>query len=90
MAKTVRRGSYRVFIGEGDERWSLADPCHPIVRMAAQSARQSELLSPVLALTSVVSDMAYLVYDCPTTLLACQKLAAMRVAVRKLGPVEEE
>ena len=43
-----------------------------------------------LVLASIVSDMAYLVHACPTTKLACEKLAAMRAAVRKLGPVTEE
>jgi hypothetical protein len=43
-----------------------------------------------MTLASVASDMAYLVHDCPTTKLACEKLAALRAAVRELGEVPED
>ena len=83
----VRRGAHRVFIGEGTERWSLADPGHPLVVAAHRRAPES---ATGLMLASVAADMHYLVHTCPTTKLACEKLAAMRAAVRKLGPVAGE
>jgi len=83
----VRRGAHRVFIGEGDARWSMADPAHPLVVEAHRRAAESQA---GLMLASVASDMTYLVHTCPTTKLACEKLAAMRAAVRKLGPVPDE
>ena len=85
--KLIRRGAHRVFIGDGLERWSLADPAHPLVVEAHRHATESQA---GLMLASVASDMHYLVHTCPTTKLACEKLAALRAAVRKLGPVEEE
>ena len=92
MVEDVRRGSFRVFMGTGEEQWSLADPGHPVVSAAQRHVRYSsplaQLDSHALVLASVASDMAYLVHDCPSTKLACEKLAKMRAAVRKLGPVE--
>lgn len=92
--KPVRRGSYRVFIGDGAERWSLADPGHPIAECAEYTIRYGkpfgEADPAAMTLTSFVSDMRYLLYVCPSTKLACAKLAEMRAAVRKLGPVDDE
>jgi hypothetical protein len=91
--QVARRGSYRVVFGEGERRWSLGDPGHPLVSQADWQARHEPLntsSSQVLILASIVSDMHYLVHVCPSTKLACEKLAAIRAAVRKLGPVESD
>jgi hypothetical protein len=89
----ARRGSFKIVFGDGDTRWALGDPCHPIVVAAQHHVRYSKPLGEAdthaLVLASIVSDMAYLVHACPTTKLACEKLAAMRAAVRRLGPVTE-
>jgi hypothetical protein len=93
MRQKVRRGSYRVFIGEGTERWSLGDPGHPLVSKANYDSRYNPTAmtdGQKLTLASITSDFAYLVHTCPTTKLACEKLAAMRAAVRELGDVEDE
>lgn len=87
-AQSVRRGAWKVIFGEGDERWSMGDPGHPRVREAAHSSLRP-LPPDVGVLASIVSDMRYLVNDCPTTKEACAKLAALRAAVRKLGPSTE-
>jgi hypothetical protein len=93
MRQKVRRGSYRVFIGEGTERWSLGDPGHPLVSEANHDSRYSPdtmTHGQVMTLASIASDFEYLVHVCPTTKLACEKLAAMRAAVREPGDVDEE
>ena len=99
MAKQeVRRASFVVVFGEGTERWSFPDPCHPIVDRAQHLTRygkpfeagRTEEEKAALVLADTVSAIAYLIHTCPTTKLACEKLAAMRAAVRKLGPVAEE
>ena len=91
--QSVRRASYRVIFGEGDQRWSMADPGHPLVSEADHRVHYGRPLEEVdrdaMLLASVARDMAYLVHTCPSTKLACEKLAAMRAAVRKLGPSEE-
>ena len=92
--KLVRRGSFRVFMGTGAGQWSLSDPAHPIVSRAQRHVRYSKPLGEAdthaMVLASVASDMAYLIHTCPTTKLACEKLAAIRAAVRKLGPVVDK
>ena len=99
MAKQeVRRASFVVVFGEGAERWSFPDPGHPIVDRAQHLTRygkpfeagRTEEEKAALVLADTVSAIAYLIHTCPTTKLACEKLAAMRAAVRKLGPVAEE
>jgi hypothetical protein len=95
---TARRGSFRIVFNEGDDmkRYSMADPGHPVVSGANWRVRYSQPFEApktqadidALVLADTVSDLAYLVYDCPSTKLACEKLAALRAAVRKLGPVE--
>ena len=81
-------------MGTGPEQWSLSDPGHPAVSAAQRHVRYSAPLEPLdphaIVLAEVASDMAYLIYDCPSTKLACEKLAVMRAAVRKLGPVETD
>ncbi len=94
----VRRASFVIVFGEGDERWSMPDPGHPIVGNANWRARyhkhidepRTQLDTDALVLADTVSALAYLIHTCPTTKLACEKLAAMRAAVRKLGPVAGE
>jgi hypothetical protein len=95
MAKpTSRRESFLVTFGEGEQRWSFPDPAHPIVDMAQWRTRYGQPLerasSDALVLADTVSALHYLIHVCPTTKLACEKLAAMRAAVRELGPVEKE
>jgi hypothetical protein len=84
----MRRASYQIIFGDGANRWSLGDPGHPLVARAQWHARYSkplsELDSKALLLAELVSDLHYLVYTCPTTKLACQKLALLRTAVRGL------
>lgn len=90
--QAVRRGAWKVIFGDGDERWSMGDPSHPRVSEARHRAAHSPLQTSsgdVGVLASIVSDMRYLVNDCPTTKEACAKLAALRAAVRKLGPSTE-
>lgn len=93
MRQKVRRGSYRVIFGEDADRWSMGDPGHPMVCEANRASRYSFATmtqGQAMTLGSIASDFAYLVHDCPTTKLACEKLAAMRAAVRELGDVDEE
>jgi len=86
------KGGFKVIFGEELERWSLTDPCHPRVAEAHHRARYGEpTKEDVLLLASVVSEMGYLLYTCPTTTEANSKLAAMRAAVRKIpNPPEDE
>jgi hypothetical protein len=90
--QSARRGSFRVIFGEGDERWSLGDPGHPIVDNAQHRVRYGVASGNdgALVLADIVSDMHYLVHVCPDTKQACAKLAALRAAVRRLGPVTDE
>lgn len=93
MAKqSVRRASYKVVFGEGAEQWSMGDPGHPMVSNAGYRARYGTPSGNegALLLASIVSDMHYLVHVCPSTKLACEKLAALRAAVRELEPEIEE
>jgi len=94
MAKQqVRRGAWKVVFGDGDQRWSMGDPGHPRVSAARHVAAHSPLSTStgdVSILASIVSDMLYLVHGCPTTKDAVAKLAALRAAVRSLGPAKEE
>lgn len=88
-----RRGAWKVIFGDGMQRWSLGDPGHPRVREAFRVAMQNPLgtcTGDVGILSSIVADMQYLVHGCHTTKEACAKLAAIRAAVRKLGPAEED
>jgi len=89
--QAARRTSYRVTFGEDTERWSLGDPGHPMVENAAYRARYGTPSGNdgAMLLACIVSDMVYLVHTCPSTRLACEKLAALRAAVRELGPVTE-
>ena len=87
----VRRASFVIVFGEGDERWSMPDPSHPVVDEAHHRTRYgTPTESDGLVLADTVSALDYLIHTCPTTKLACEKLAAMRAAVRKLGPVAGE
>jgi hypothetical protein len=91
MAKQVtRRASFVIVFGEGDERWSFPDPGHDIVQQAQHRVRYGQPLeqcnTDALVLGDTVSALAYLLYDCPTTKLAQEKLAAMRRAIRELPP----
>jgi len=91
MRQKVRRASFAIVFGEGDERWSISDPGHPVVQEAQHRVRyEVGEHNHSMTLASVASDMAYLVHDCPTTKLACEKLAALRAAVRELGEVPED
>ena len=84
----VRRVAWRVIFGEGAERWSMSDPSHPSVEAAYDTARDAIALgkvdSKISILSSIASDLNYLINICPTTKLACAKLADIRAAVRKL------
>ena len=87
---SVRRAGWHVIFGDDHGRWQVGDPgskravaAHRACRFGAVAFRDD-----VAVLASLRSDFAYLVHDCPTTKLACQKLAALRAAVRKL-PEEE-
>ena len=92
--QAVRRASFVVVFGDGTQRWSMPDPGHPIVARAQRRVRYGKPLeeasSDALVLADTASVLAYLIHVCPTTKLACEKLAAMRAAVRKLGPVAED
>jgi len=93
IERRARRGSYRIVFGEERDRWSLADPGHPLVSRANHDARHNPLgtsSEQVGVLASITSDMHYLVHTCPSTKLACEKLASLRAAVRALGPIDEE
>lgn len=86
----MRRASYHVVFGKDAERWQMPDPAHPIVDMAQWRTRYgTPSASDGLVLADTVSVLHYLIHVCPTTTLACAKLAEMRAAVRKLGPIEE-
>lgn len=93
-AQDARRASFVVIFGDGDQRWSFPDPGHPVVSDAGWRTRYGRPLEEVnrdaLVLADTVSALHYLVHVCPTTKLACEKLAAMRAAVRKLGPVDDD
>ena len=88
-AKRVR---FKVVFGEGTESWSMGDPGHPMVVNAGYRARHGTQSGNdgAMLLASLVSDLHYLVHVCPSMKLACEKLAALRAAVRQLGPVGEE
>lgn len=58
-------------------------------RRARHAPRSTDFPVDSLLLAEIACDLHYLVHTCPTTKLACQKLAALRAAVRALGPVEE-
>jgi hypothetical protein len=97
MAKAVqavRRASFQVVFGDGVHRWSMPDPSHPVVKSAQRCVRYGDTPnkhnSDALVLADVASAIDYLVHTCPTTKLACEKLAAMRAAVRELGPVADD
>ena len=91
MADEVRRASFVIVFGEGDRRWSMPDPGHPIVDRAQRETRYgSPTKSDGLVLADTVSALHYLIHTCPSTKLACEKLAAMRAAARKLGPSTED
>ena len=92
-SQVVRRGAWKVIFGEGDERWSMGDPGAPQVSEARHQAAHSPLHTSsgqVGILASIVSDMHYLVYSCPTTKEACEKLRALRAAVRQLGREDDD
>ena len=81
-----------LIFGEGEDRWSFPDPGHPIVDRANRSARgyDGHPLDTAIVLADVVSALAYLTHDCPSTKIACQKLAAIRRAVREMPLPEAE
>lgn len=89
--QSARRASFVIVFGEGAERWSFPDPGHPIVDRALYGLRYGKTLeetdSRALVLADTVSALRYLLHTCPTTKLACEKLAAVRRAIRDL-PVE--
>ncbi len=86
-AMRSRRASFRIIVGDGTEQWSFPDPGHPIVDRAQHATRYgTPSKSDGLVLADTVSALHYLLYDCPSSKLACEKLAVMRSAVRELGP----
>jgi hypothetical protein len=91
MTQQIRRANWHIIFGEDDTRWQIGDPgCSRIMK-----ARRASLYGPTTRedtalLASVVSDFAYLVRYCPTTKLACEKLAQMRAAVRALPESDDE
>jgi hypothetical protein len=89
---TKRRGAWKIVFGEGTNRWSMGDPGHPRIRQARRAAAHRSLdttSEDVSVLASIVDDLHYLVHVCPTTKLACEKLAALRAGVREL-PIEDD
>jgi hypothetical protein len=85
-----RRASFVVVFGEGAQRWSMPDPAHHMVDEAQWRVRYADAKpGDALILADTASALAYLIYTCPTTKLACRKLAEMRAAVRELKlPIE--
>ena len=86
MNRRAPNGSSIIF-GEGGERWMCYDPGSRVVQEANWQARHggdAGKVASALTLASVVSAFAYFVNDCPTTTLACKKLAELRAAVRAL------
>jgi hypothetical protein len=83
------RASFQIVMGHGAERWQFPDPGHDIVERAQRHVRYGRSIggggNKALVLADVASALAYLIYDCPSTTLACEKLAQMRAAVRKFG-----
>lgn len=81
----TRRVGRTLVFGEGTERWSFPDPGHPTVEEAQHSVRyggDEGKTSGALVLAEVASAVHYLVHTCPTTRLACAKLAEIRRAAR--------
>lgn len=92
MTIKARRVHSRIVFGEGAERWCVNDPGSTSIYEAGHRARHDYdcfKRSHALLLAETVSDFVYLVHTCPTTKLACEKLAKLRAAVRAL-PEEEE
>ena len=93
----ARRASFQIVFGEGTERWSFPDPWHPLVEQAQHRVRygapHGRDVAPTngdaLVLADTVSALYYLIHTCPSTKLACEKLAKVRAAVRKLGSPDE-
>ena len=83
MKKVVFK-SGRIWFGEKDEeRWSFSNvDC----RRTEEAVKRVKLEAPIYETTlllSMISDLHYLIYTCPTTKLACEQLAQIRSAVRK-------
>jgi hypothetical protein len=70
----VERRYGRIYIGEGEQLWSLQDP----VRV--------DLAEPSLAALALARDWAYLLVTCPDTKTALEKVRLIRWALRNVEP----
>jgi len=69
----------------------MPDPSHPVVDEAHHRTRYgTPSKSDGLVLADTVSALDYLVHSFPTTKRSREEPAAMREAVRMLGPVPDE
>jgi hypothetical protein len=74
----ARREHGRIYFWTKAQQWSVTDPGNnDLFRARQQLSARGDYLP-----RDVIGDYLYLVYTCPTTKLAQQKLAAIRAAVR--------
>jgi hypothetical protein len=86
-SECVERRHGRIWFGERGDRWSVNDYDRPELSGRRRRMTQEGDFLP----RDVISDFLYLLYDCPTTKLAQQKLAAIRAALRNVpSPYPEE
>jgi hypothetical protein len=88
----MRRVNWIIVFGEGTNRWQMTDPGSKRAVRADRAYRYGSgaTRDDVAVLASVRSCFAYLVHDCPTTKLACEKLAKLRAAVRALPEPDDD
>lgn len=76
----IRRQYGRIWFGYGRDRWSVNDYDNPALDERRRRMSQESDFLP----RDVIGDLLYLVFDCPTTKLAQEKLALIRRALREV------
>jgi hypothetical protein len=93
-ARRPPKAPWVIVFGEGDERYQMTDPGQKRTGDARHAVRykspESLTMSERYLVAGLADEYCYLVWDCPTTKDACEKLAKLRRAVRELPDPEEE
>lgn len=91
-ARRLPTAPYCIVFGEGEDRYQMTDPGQKRTADARHAQRYGsaeELTRSRYVVASIADEYAYLVWTCPTTKDACEKLARLRRAVRELPDPEE-